>query len=69
MVRFLTDNAPLSRITDLLDHLPMDDAAEAVSEASPQIAGSLLADLEAAPRLTPPKCAPCWHTPTTPPDV
>ncbi len=47
MVRFLTDNAPLSRITDLLDHLPMDDAAEVVSEASPQIAGSLLADLEA----------------------
>ena len=47
MVRFLTDNAPLSRITDLLDHLPMDDAAEVVSEANPQIAGSLLADLEA----------------------
>ncbi len=47
MVRFLTGNAPLSRITDLLDHLPMDDAAEVVSEASPQIAGSLLADLQA----------------------
>ena len=46
-VLFLTDNAPLSRITDLLDHLPMDDAAEVVSEASPQTAGSLLADLEA----------------------
>lgn len=47
MVRFLTDNAPSSRIADLLDHLPMDDAAEVISEASPQIAGSLLKDLEA----------------------
>lgn len=27
-VRFLTDNAPLGRIAILLDHLPMDDAAE-----------------------------------------
>ena len=46
-VRFLTDNAPLGRITALLDHLPMDDAAEVVSEADPRIAKSLLADLEA----------------------
>lgn len=46
-VRFLTNNAPLGRITDLLDHLPMDDAAEVVSEADPRIANSLLADLEA----------------------
>ncbi|MGI4790322.1 MAG: magnesium transporter [Janthinobacterium lividum] len=47
MVRFLTDNAPLGRITDLLDHLPMDDAAEVLSEANPHIADSLLADLSA----------------------
>ena len=47
MVRFLTDNAPLGRITALLDHLPMDDAAEVISEADPHIARSLLADLEA----------------------
>ena len=47
MVRFLTDNAPLGRITDLLDHLPMDDAAEVLSEASPHVADSLLADLSA----------------------
>lgn len=46
-VRFLTNNAPLGRITALLDHLPMDDAAEVVSEADPRIARSLLADLEA----------------------
>ena len=45
-VRFLTDSAPLGRITALLDHLPMDDAAEVVSEADPRIAKSLLADLE-----------------------
>ncbi len=45
-VRFLTDNAPLGRITALLDHLPMDDAAEVVSESDPHIAKSLLADLE-----------------------
>ena len=47
MVRFLTDNAPLGRITDLLNRLPMDDAAEVLSEARPQIANSLLADLTA----------------------
>ncbi len=46
-VRFLTGNAPLGRITALLDHLPMDDAAEVISEADPRLAGSLLADLEA----------------------
>lgn len=46
-VRFLTDNAPLGRITAMLDYLPMDDAAEVVSEADPRIAHSLLADLEA----------------------
>jgi len=47
MVRFLTDNAPLVRITEMLDRLPMDDAAEVVSEAHPQIAASLLQSLEA----------------------
>ncbi len=46
-VRFLTDNAPNGRITALLDHLPMDDAAEVISEADPRLAKSLLADLEA----------------------
>jgi magnesium transporter len=49
-VRFLTDNAPQSRLVTLLDHLPMDDAAEIVSEADPHVADSLLADLE---RLAP----------------
>ena len=46
-VRFLTDSAPLGRITELLDHLAMDDAAEVLSEASPRVADSLLADLSA----------------------
>lgn len=49
-VRFLTDNAPPGRLATLLDHLPMDDAAEIVSEADPRVADSLLADLE---RLAP----------------
>jgi magnesium transporter len=49
-VRFLTHNAPLGRLAALLDHLPMDDAAEILSESDPKIAGSLLADLE---RLAP----------------
>ena len=34
-VRFLTDNAPPGRLAVLLDYLPMDDAAEIVSEAHP----------------------------------
>ena len=35
-VKFLTSNAPSGRIAELLDHLPMDDAAEVVSEAAPE---------------------------------
>lgn len=46
-VRYLTRNAPSGRIAELLDHLPMDDAAEVVSEAGPQRAEALLADLTA----------------------
>lgn len=46
-VRFLTDNAPPGRIAELLDRLPMDDAAEIVSEADPQKTETLLADLSA----------------------
>jgi len=46
-VRFLTTNAPSGRIAELLDHLPMDDAAEVVSEAGPEQAEALLADLTA----------------------
>jgi len=46
-VRFLTDNAPPGRIAELLDHLPMDDAAEVVSEADPAKAEALLAGLDA----------------------
>jgi len=44
-VRFLTDNAPAGRIAVLLDHLPMDDAAEVVSEADPRHTERLLAAL------------------------
>ncbi|MDF2441174.1 MAG: magnesium transporter, partial [Abditibacteriota bacterium] len=32
--RYLIDNAPPGRIADLLDRLPMDDAAEVVAELS-----------------------------------
>ena len=46
-VRYLTSNAPSGRIAELLDHLPMDDAAEVVSEAGPLRAEALLADLTA----------------------
>lgn len=46
-VRFLTSNAPSGRIAELLDHLPMDDAAEVVSEADPSRTEALLADLTA----------------------
>ncbi len=47
--RFLIENAPPGRIADLLDRLPMDDAAELVadlSEDAPEKALELLADLE-----------------------
>ncbi len=46
-VRFLTSNAPPGRMAELLDHLPMDDAAEVVSEAHPEVAETLLKDLSA----------------------
>ena len=48
---YLVQNAPPGRIADLLDRLPMDDAAEVVAEfvaeATPEQAEALLADLEA----------------------
>ncbi len=47
--RFLIENAPPGRIADLLDRLPMDDAADVVaelSEDSPEAAEQVLADLE-----------------------
>lgn len=47
---YLVQNAPPGRIADLLDRLPMDDAAEVVAEvgaeASPEEAAELLHDLE-----------------------
>jgi magnesium transporter len=46
-VRYLTSNAPPGRMADLLDRLPMDDAAEVISEADPAQAEALLADLHA----------------------
>ncbi len=46
-VRFLTANAPPGRIAEMLNHLPMDDAAEVVSEADPAQAKAMLADLTA----------------------
>lgn len=45
LVRYILANAPPGRIADLLDRLPMDDAAEVVAEAAPQQAEALLADL------------------------
>ncbi len=44
-VRFLITHAPPGRIVEMLNRLPMDDAAEVVSEATPQAAETLLADL------------------------
>ncbi|HEX8551746.1 MAG TPA: magnesium transporter [Abditibacteriaceae bacterium] len=44
--RYLLDHAPAGRIADLLDRLPMDDAAEVVSDAHPERAEELLAGLE-----------------------
>lgn len=44
--KYLLDNAPSGRLTDLLDRLPMDDAAEVVSDADPERAEELLAGLE-----------------------
>jgi magnesium transporter len=45
--RYLTENTPPGRISELLDRLPMDDAAEVVAEATPERAETLLADLTA----------------------
>ena len=47
LVRYLLEHAPPGRIADLLDRLPMDDAAEVVSEAAPAQGEALLADLTA----------------------
>ena len=69
MVRFLTDNAPLGRITDLLDHLPMDDAAEVISESDPKIAG--IAARRSFTARAPDRCrrspVPCWPIPSARP--
>lgn len=50
LTNYLVQNAPPGRIADLLDRLPMDDAAEVVAEvvaeATPGQAEALLADLE-----------------------
>ena len=47
LLRYITENAPPSRIADLLDRLPMDDAAEIVAAATPEQAEAMLADLSA----------------------
>jgi magnesium transporter len=44
--RYLLENAPAGRLADLLDLLPMDDAAEVVSDADPERVEELLAGLE-----------------------
>ena len=46
LARYLEANAPPGRIADLLDRLPMDDAAEVVAEASPEQQEALLEVLE-----------------------
>jgi magnesium transporter len=47
MTQYLVDHVPARRMTDLLDQLPMDDAAEVVAEADPTVSAQLLADLSA----------------------
>lgn len=47
LARYIEDHSPRGRIADLLDRLPMDDAAELVAEAPPALAETLLADLSA----------------------
>src|SRR5688572_4480707 len=47
--RYLIDHAPPGRIADLLDRMPMDDAAEVVAELSddaPERAEELMRELE-----------------------
>ncbi|RYX81448.1 magnesium transporter [bacterium] len=42
---YVVENAPPARITDMLDRLPMDDAADVINEASPEKAEELLNSL------------------------
>lgn len=44
--RYLSAHARMGRMTDLLDRLPMDDAAEVIAEATPARAEAMLADLD-----------------------
>lgn len=44
--RYLMENAPRGRMTDLLVRLPMDDRADVISEATPEQAAIILDDLE-----------------------
>ncbi|BCM92444.1 magnesium transporter MgtE [Abditibacteriota bacterium] len=43
---YILENAPAIRITDMLDRLPMDDAADVLDEASPEKAEELLTSLQ-----------------------
>ena len=42
---YILENAPAARVTDMLDRLPMDDAADVLDEASPEKAEELLQSL------------------------
>ena len=42
---YIVENAPPARVTDMLDRLPMDDAADVLDEASPEKAEELLQSL------------------------
>ena len=42
---YILENAPAARVTDMLDRLPMDDAADVLDEASPEKAEELLTSL------------------------
>lgn len=44
--RYILSNAPATRITEILDRLPMDDAAMVVSEAAPERAAVFMAQLQ-----------------------
>jgi len=43
--RYVVENAPSARVTDMLDRMPMDDAADVIQEASPEKAEELLQSL------------------------
>ncbi len=43
--KYIVENAPPARVTDMLDRLPMDDAADVLDEASPEKAEELLQSL------------------------